>query len=213
MKTKVQGEAYGVTRMVVKSTSVETEVIVDFTEIVVTWASGWVGINAGLVVSNTARVETDGVNLNVVNMDTVEFNRIVEVGALLSVVIMRPVWVLRGRLLEATNAMEDEWELSTVKMPKLATVLQEALEGFDWALNDDGVKASVLLSQGVVDVAIPCAVDKIEVLELSVELPFVTTLWVDEAVGKTEVSVHAELEDRVFPWALGTMDEDADIRT
>jgi hypothetical protein len=61
-------------------------------------------------------------------------------------------------------------------MPKLATVLEEALEGFDWALNDDGVKASVLLSQGVVDVAIPCAVDKIEVLELSVELPFVTTL-------------------------------------
>jgi hypothetical protein len=55
-------------------------------------------------------------------------------------------------------------------------VLEEALEGFDWALNDDGVKASVLLSQGVVDVAIPCAVDKIEVLELSVELPFVTTL-------------------------------------
>jgi hypothetical protein len=63
-----------------------------------------------------------------------------------------------------------------VKMPKFATVLEEALEGFDWALNDDGVKASVLLSQGVVDVAIPCAVDKIEVLELSVELPFVTTL-------------------------------------
>jgi hypothetical protein len=61
-------------------------------------------------------------------------------------------------------------------MPKFATVLEEALEGFDWALNDDGVKASVLLSQGVVDVAIPCAVDKIEVLELSVELPFVTTL-------------------------------------
>jgi hypothetical protein len=50
-----------------------------------------VGTNAGLVVSNTARVETDGVNLNVVNMDTVELNRIVEVGALLSVVIMRPV--------------------------------------------------------------------------------------------------------------------------
>jgi len=24
-------------------------------------------------------------------------------------------------------------------------------------------------------------------------------LWVDEAVGKTEVSVHAGLEDRVFP--------------
>lgn len=45
-------------------------------------------------------------------------------------------------------------------------------------LNDDGerVKASALLSQGNVDVAIPCAVDEIEVLELSVELSFVTTL-------------------------------------
>ena len=61
------------------------------------------------------------------------------------------------------------------------------------------MEASVLLSQGVVDVASPCAVEKIEVVELSVELPFVTMLWVDEAVGKTEVSVHAGLEDRVFP--------------
>jgi hypothetical protein len=65
--------------------------------------------------------------------------------------------------------------------------------------NEERVKAPVLFSRGVVDVAIPCAVDKIEVLELSVELPFVTMLWVDEAVGKTEVSVHAGLEDRVFP--------------
>jgi len=45
-------------------------------------------------------------------------------------------------------------------------------------LNDDEerVEASVLLSQGVVDVASPCAVEKIEVVELSVELPFVTML-------------------------------------
>ena len=57
----------------------------------------------------------------------------------------------------------------------------------------------MLLSQGIVDVAIPCAVDEIEVLELSVELSFVTTLCVGEAFGKTEASVHAEFEDRVFP--------------
>jgi hypothetical protein len=61
------------------------------------------------------------------------------------------------------------------------------------------VEASVLLSQGIVDVAIPCAVDEIEVLELSVELSFVTTLCVGGAFGKTEASVHAEFEDRVFP--------------
>jgi hypothetical protein len=36
MKMEVQGEAYGVTRMVVRSITVETEVDVDVTEIVVT---------------------------------------------------------------------------------------------------------------------------------------------------------------------------------
>jgi hypothetical protein len=45
-------------------------------------------------------------------------------------------------------------------------------------LNEDKerVKTSVLLSQGVVDVAMPCTVDKIEVLELSGEFPIVATL-------------------------------------
>ena len=43
------------------------------------------------MVSNTARVETDGGILTVVNKNTVELKRIVVVGTVLSVVITRPV--------------------------------------------------------------------------------------------------------------------------
>jgi hypothetical protein len=58
------------------------------------------------VVSNTARVGADGGIVTVVKRNTVELDRIVEVGTSLS-------------------------ELNTAKMPKFATVLDGALEDFD----------------------------------------------------------------------------------